>query len=196
MATSLLLATPTDAVRPVVSRIRRLISCAMSRRRPEQLEARREVEKRLVQRQAFDLRRELMKHREHLVRDFLVTAHARRDADGVRAAAQSFAHRHRRVHAETAHFIACRCDHAASCRCRRRSPACPRAQADRAARPTRRTRPCRRAGWRAACPRGRFTAGRAGRDLQRLSLLHCDRDLLRDHRRIVRRCAAIAEHEL
>ena len=76
-------------------------------------QARGHVEEGLVERQAFDHRRVLVKDREHLVRDLAVHRHARLDADGVRAAAQRLADRHRGAHAELAHFVAGRRDHAA-----------------------------------------------------------------------------------
>jgi hypothetical protein len=46
-----------------------------------------------------------MKDREYLSRHFLVAAHARTHADGLRAAPQRLADRHSRAHAELAHFI-------------------------------------------------------------------------------------------
>lgn len=74
-------------------------------RRSLERDARGDVEKRLVERQALDQRRELVKDREHLLRHFLVAAHARWNAHRVGTAAQRFAHRHRRVHAEAAHLV-------------------------------------------------------------------------------------------
>ena len=76
-------------------------------------ETRGDVEKGLVQRQAFDHRRVFVKYREDLVRHLAVHRHARPDADGMRTAAQRFADRHGRAHAELAHFVARRRDHAA-----------------------------------------------------------------------------------
>ena len=76
-------------------------------------ETRGDVEESLVERQAFDHGRVLVKDREHLVRDLAVHRHARLHADRVRAAAQRFADRHRRAHAELAHLVARRRDHTA-----------------------------------------------------------------------------------
>ncbi len=47
-----------------------------------------------------------MKNAEYLVRNLFVTLHARPDADGVGAQAQSRAHRHGGVHAKLANLVA------------------------------------------------------------------------------------------
>ena len=112
-ATSLLGATPTEAVSSrggadaLLDAARDAHGVALER------EARGHVEEGFVERQAFDHRRVLVKDREHLVRDFAVHRHARLHADGVRAAAQRLADRHGGAHAELAHLVAGRGDHAA-----------------------------------------------------------------------------------
>src|SRR2546429_3691311 len=76
----------------------------------------RDIEKRLIERQALNERGDLVKDTEDLPRDLLVTLHPRPDADGVRAQAQRRAHRHRRAHAEFADFVAGRRHHSATAR--------------------------------------------------------------------------------
>jgi hypothetical protein len=71
-----------------------------------QRRARRDVEESLVQRQSLHQRRELVEDAEDLARNRLVVRHPRRDAQGLRAAAQGFAHRHGRAHAKAAHLVA------------------------------------------------------------------------------------------
>jgi len=73
---------------------------------PEKLLAGRDIEKRLIERQALNQRGDLVKDAENLPRNLLVTLHPRPDADGMRAQAQCRAHRHRRAHAEFADLVA------------------------------------------------------------------------------------------
>ena len=80
-------------------------------RAPQQLLTRGDIEKRLVQRQAFDQRRKFMKNRKDLFRHLFVARHSRRHADGLRAAAQCLAHGHGGADAEAAHRIAGRRHH-------------------------------------------------------------------------------------
>ena len=77
---------------------------------------------------------------------------------GVRAQPPGPHRGHRRVHAVGAGLVAGRRHHAPRRRGRRRSPACPAAPGAAAAPPTRRTRPCRRGGWRGGPTRRRAPA--------------------------------------
>ena len=120
-------------------------------RRPEQPLAPGEVEEGLVEREAFHGRREALEDREDALRLARVLRHVAGHEDAVRAEPARLARsaspsgRRRR-----ARLVARRRDDAAVRRCRRRSRVARAAQGDRAARSTRRTRPCRRAGSRAA----------------------------------------------
>ena len=116
MATSLFGATPTEAVRPVRSRMQSLDLAGDLLAVAERAGAGRHVEEGLVERQALHQRRELVEDGEHLPRHLRVVADARPDADGVRAAPQRLAHGHRRVHAVAAHLVAGRRHHAAAAR--------------------------------------------------------------------------------
>ena len=107
-----------------------------------------DVEVRLVERQRLDERRHLAEDREHRVRGRLVPREIGRHDDERRAEAHGRRHRHRRAHAERARFVAGGRDDAAAIRAgRRRPPAARAATGCRAARPTRRTRPCRCGGF-------------------------------------------------
>src|SRR6185312_5162507 len=72
-----------------------------------------DVEIRLIQREALDERRDLMKHPENLPRYLAVALHPGGNANGVRAEAQRRMHRHGRAHAESADLVARRRDHSA-----------------------------------------------------------------------------------
>ena len=153
LATSLLGATPTEAVSPVSSRMRSLMRRAISHRR-----CRGARWLAVTSRKASSSDRPCTsgvtswKTPKTVRRDLLVARHARPHAHRVRAQPQRRAHRHRRVHAEAAHLVA-----------RRRHDAAPAVPADderlpgeaagrRAARRMRRTHPCRRAGRRGSRP--------------------------------------------
>ena len=79
----------------------------------EEADAARHVEEGLVEREALDEVRELAENREYLGRDLAIALEPRRDDDRLRTAPQRLAHRHRRVHAEAAHFVTRGRDHAA-----------------------------------------------------------------------------------
>ena len=68
----------------------------------------RNVEIGLIERQAFNQRRDVAKYREDLLRDFLVPLHSRPNADGVGTEAPRCMHRQRGAHTELAHLVACR----------------------------------------------------------------------------------------
>ncbi len=129
LATSLLGATPTDAVSPVRSRTRRLISRATCSPSPsERMPA-------VTSRNASSTTRPrsarcVAARRPH--RDSVAAPRARASPSARRSGVPRSSPRPRRRDP----------------RCRRRSPAGRAATDRRAARPTRRRRPCRRAGWR------------------------------------------------
>ncbi len=74
--------------------------------------ARRDIQKCLIERQAFDNGREFPEDREYLPRHRLVMRHAGRDANQLRAASQSLGHGHCGVHTELPDFVTRGCDNA------------------------------------------------------------------------------------
>ena len=150
-------ATPADAVRPGLG-ADALLQPAGDRRRqrlvPRVLG---DVEVGLVERERLDERRHLAEDREHRGRRRLVAREVGRHDDERRAQPDGPGHRHRRADAEGARLVARRGHHAAADRAGRRPPpACRAATGRRAARPTRRTRPCRREGCVAGSRHCRF----------------------------------------
>ena len=73
----------------------------------------RDVQKRLVDRYAFDKRRIMAKNLEYLIRNLLIEVHVRSDEDGVRTAFVGRAGRHGRVDAELAGLVGAGRDNAA-----------------------------------------------------------------------------------
>ena len=65
------------------------------------------IQKRLIERQTFDQRREFPKNLENFCGDLLVSRHSQCHADQVRAAPQCLAHWHCRAHTKLADFVAC-----------------------------------------------------------------------------------------
>ena len=83
-----------------------MIRRAIATRVPEQRHAVGHVEKGFIEGQPLNERRHLVEDGEYLAGYFLVTCHARPDADRMRAQPQGRAHGHGRVHAELSNFVA------------------------------------------------------------------------------------------
>ena len=105
-ATSLVVATPTDAVSPTSSRTAALIIAAIVAAVAEQWPRPGDVEERLVDRDRLDLRREPAKDGHDVARRLLVAPAVDRQEHAVRAAPDRLAQRHRRVDAEPARLVA------------------------------------------------------------------------------------------
>ncbi len=129
--------------------------------RPEQSLAARHVEERLVEAQRLDARRELAEQPHDRRRDLLVALEARRHDERLRAELARARHRHRAADSERPRLVA-RSQHDAARAGRADQVAAGRgAQGRRAARPPRRTHPCRRERSRAATSRPSCGSSRA-----------------------------------
>ena len=91
----------------------RLDLCGDDRCGSEQRKTVGDIEKRFVEREAFDQWGEFAKYLEHLFGHRLVMRHARRHALQLRAAPQRLADGHRRANAENPCFVTCGSNHAA-----------------------------------------------------------------------------------
>ena len=106
MATSLVVATPTEIVSWISSRTASLISSRDRRPVTEQLARTGDIEERLVDRDGLDERRVAPQDRHHVAADVQVLAPVDGEEDGVGTAPAGLAQRHRRVDAEAARLVA------------------------------------------------------------------------------------------
>ena len=148
LASCLVAATPTDAVRPVSARTRRRISAPISGAGAVEAADAADVEERLVERDRLHERCERAQDRHDVAARGRVRVEARREEHGVRAGARGRAPSASRNGSRTGAPRSSRPRRRRGARGHRRRPDGRAASGPRAARPTRRTRRDRRAGRR------------------------------------------------
>ena len=165
LARNLFGATPAEAVSCVSSRIALRIASAVAVAVARPVLVVGDVEVGLVQRQRLDQVGVAGEDLAHLARHRPVAHEVRRHEHRLRAQALGAHRRHRRAHAELARLVDWPRRPPSARRARPRPPAARAGPGRRAARPTRRRRPCRRGGscgWRRTRQERRGAHGRGG----------------------------------